>query len=67
MTDYLKQLDRALTSPDTISPPTTQQLTEADVYARAAQAHALTRIANALETIAADTTPTVRPAIHHSA
>ncbi|MDT0608841.1 hypothetical protein [Streptomyces lancefieldiae] len=68
--DYLQKISRALASRDGISKPDSKQLAEADVYARIAQAHALTRIAGALEALAADTVPagmTVQPAIRHSA
>jgi hypothetical protein len=46
--------------------PSPQQIREADARARGATAAALDRIAGALEEIAANTTPAVRPAIRHS-
>lgn len=68
--DYLGRIRQALASRDGISKPKSSQLAEADVYASAATAHALDRIATALETLAADVAPefgTVQSAIHHSA
>ncbi|MEV5915727.1 hypothetical protein AB0M00_43455 [Streptomyces chartreusis] len=47
---YLEQLGKALTSRDGISKPRPEKFTEADVYASAATAHALDRIAAASET-----------------
>lgn len=69
MTDYLAKIRTTLASRDGVTPPTTQQLAAADVYARAAQAHALDRIADALEVLAADGAvprTAVRPAIRHT-
>lgn len=69
MTNYLAKIRATLASRDGVTPPTAQQLAEADVYARAAQAQALDRIADALEVLAADgDVPqiTVRPAIGHT-
>lgn len=47
---YLNELGKALTSRDGISKPRPQKFIEADVYANAATAHALNRIATASET-----------------
>ena len=68
---YLDQIRKTLASRDGISKPKPDQLTEADVYANAATAHALDRIATALETLAAAETSTpvgvtLQPAIRHS-
>jgi len=68
---YLDQARKTLTNRDGITKPKPAQLTEATVYADLATAHALDRIATALETLAAhETAPaavTVQPAIRHSA
>lgn len=69
---YLDQARQALASRDGISKPKPSQLTQATVYADLAQAHALDRIATALETLAAHQTApatdgaTLQPAIHHT-
>ncbi|MFD5848382.1 hypothetical protein [Streptomyces chartreusis] len=66
---YLAEIRKALTSRDGISKPRPEQLEAADVYANAATAHALDRIATALETLAADVAVdgiNLQPAIRHS-
>lgn len=67
--EYLLKAHRALRTRDGITKPSTSQLAEADIYASIAQAHALDRLAAAMEALAADavaTPSTVQPAIHHS-
>ena len=67
--DLIQQALQALTPDTGFHSPNQQQTSEAHARGVIATASALNRIADALETLAANTTPTatIQPAIHHSA
>lgn len=66
--NHARNAANALIPRDGFSRPSAGQLQEADVHAHLANAAALDRIADALEAIAANTTPApvLQDSIHHS-
>jgi hypothetical protein len=69
--EYRKLARQALLPGDGLNRPTASKLHEADIHASLAKAVEMGRIADALEALAANTTPTaaapvLQAAVHHS-